>query len=270
MMKRIVTFMAFAITAMLTACAGAGTGLHKATADSEIGSAVAPESPERTSGISADTTATEQPEQAGNKVKAPQKSEVTAMKDMVLEGMSEEDITALCSVIKAANHTIEQRAIYDNLFDRLSKPGDLTWNYFDQSGEIQIGWACDGDISIQEVMATEGLTEDEAYAKYGGKVITYNEYSAEDFAQMMEKIRDTVTNNALRRDLQQIIDETRFAAKTHDVAHVEKLYHILHDMDYFLLNYRLDTEGEYIRDKSTISRYYGALSLYAGSQESGM
>ena len=52
------------------------------------------------------------------------------------------------------------------------------------------------------------------------------------------------------------------AAETHDVAYVESMYHILHDMDYYLLNYRSDTEGEFIRDKSTLSTYYGVLSVY--------
>lgn len=71
----------------------------------------------------------------------------------------------------------------------------------------------------------------------------------------------------MRSDLQYVIDEVRLAQQTHEVAHVENFYHVLHDMDYFLLNYRLDTEGQYIRDKSTISRYYGVLAVYGEEKE---
>lgn len=191
----------------------------------------------------------------------PQKDEVEAMRETVLDGMSDDDIETLCDFIKNSNRWLESKIIYNNFFYQLSDPDDLIWNYFDESGEIQIGWAYD-DVSIQEVMDEEGLTEDEFYEKYGSAVVTYNECSAEDFAQILESLKETVKNEALRYDLQQIIDEARLASETHDVEHAKNMYYLLHDMDYWLLNYRLDTEGQYILDKSTISKFYGVLSVY--------
>lgn len=196
-------------------------------------------------------------------VTAPKQAEVMAMREVVLDGMSEKETDTLSSLIKEANTKMESLIIYDNFFARLSDPDDLKWNYFDESGEIQIGWATgDDEQTIQEIMSQEGLTEAEYYEKYGNKVVAENKYSAEEFAQLLEEIQGSVLNEALKNDLQQIIDEARLAAETHDVEHAEKLYYLLHDMDYFLLNYRLDTEGQYIRDKSTISQYYGVLSVY--------
>ena len=197
----------------------------------------------------------------------PQKEEVQAMRETVLDGMAEEDIKALCSLVKNANEKIESKVIYNRFFQKLSDPDDLLWNSFDQTGEIQIGWAHDGKISKPDVMKEENLTEAEFYEKYGKEVAMYNDYDAEDFAQMLKKCRDTVENEAMRSDLQYVIDEVRLAQQTHEVAHVENFYHVLHDMDYFLLNYRLDTEGQYIRDKSTISRYYGVLAVYGEEKE---
>ncbi|MCD7863876.1 MAG: hypothetical protein LUG61_10315 [Lachnospiraceae bacterium] len=203
-------------------------------------------------------------EEAGSvEITAPDKADVMAMREIVLDGMSEEDAEHLCSLMKEADTKMESLIIYDNFFSRLSDPDDLKWNYFDESGEIQIGWATgDDEQTIQEIMSQEGLTETEYYEKYGNKVVAENKYSAEEFAQLLEEIQGSVLNEALKNDLQQIIDEARLAAETHDVEHAEKLYYLLHDMDYILLNYRLDTEGQYVKDKSTISKYYGVLSVY--------
>ena len=210
-----------------------------------------------------DSVSEETPVPAPTQRPVPQKEEVLSMREIVLDGMEEEDIKALCSLVKKANKRIENEVLYYRFFQILSDPDALLWNSFDQTGKIQIGWAYDGKISKTDTMKEENLTETEFYEKYGNQVAMYNDYNAEDFAQMLEKCRDTVENEALRNDLQYVIDEVRLAQQTHEVAHVENFYHVLHDMDYFLLNYRLDTEGQYIRDKSTIARYYGVLSVYA-------
>lgn len=202
------------------------------------------------------------PTPAPTEMPGPDKVDVMIQRGIALDGMSEKDADALCSLVKQANQTIASSAIYNGLFQRLADPDDLLWNCFDETGEVQIGWAHDGKISKRDVMQEENLTEDEFYEKYGEPIVMDNDHNAEDFAQMLEQCRDTVVNEALRSDLQYVIDEVRLAAESHDVTHVEKMYHVLHDMDYFLLNYRLDTEGQYIRDRSTISKYYGVLAVY--------
>ena len=44
----------------------------------------------------------------------------------------------------------------------------------------------------------EDLTEAEFYAKYASKVITDNKYSAEEFAQLLDKYAATIQNEALK------------------------------------------------------------------------
>ena len=52
----------------------------------------------------------------------PQKEEVLAMRENVLEGMKEENTKALCSLVKKANKKIENEVIYHRFFQILSDP----------------------------------------------------------------------------------------------------------------------------------------------------
>lgn len=206
---------------------------------------------------------TVQPETTSTEPTAPLPDKISEVRAIVLEGMSEDDIKGLCATIKRANYTIEYTKIYENLFTRLSNPDSLLWNCFEQTGEVQFAWAFNTERPIEEVMEEENITEDEFYQKYAQPVVINVEQNAEGFAQELEGYQKAVVNQALQSDLQQIIDLARLATQTHNVEHVVNMYHLLHDMDYFLLNYRMDKEMPYIRDTSTISRYYGVLNVYA-------
>lgn len=67
----------------------------------------------------------------------PSKEEVLAMRELVLEGMSDEEKERLTENVKIANLRMESAYLNDRLFDRLSDKENLYWNYFDQKGEIQ-------------------------------------------------------------------------------------------------------------------------------------
>lgn len=57
-------------------------------------------------------------------------------------------------------------------------------------------------------------------------------------------------------------ESVKQAKETHDVNEVINIYHILHDMDYYLLRYGPEDVGQYVSDTSTINKYYGALKIY--------
>lgn len=78
----------------------------------------------------------------------PTEENVLAARQQATEGMSQQQVERLTEVIKAANLWLEQRYMDENLFEKLSDPNSLYWNYFHQTGEIQIGWAVDGSIDI--------------------------------------------------------------------------------------------------------------------------
>ena len=169
----------------------------------------------------------------------PTKEEVLAMRAIVLTGMSEEEIKRLKENIKIANLQMEEAYLYDDLFARLEDKEDLYWNYFDEKGDIQIGW------------------ED------GSEVMTYNRFDAYNFMVLMSEMKESVENEKLRNDIQYIIDETALAAETHEMRHANNIYKALHDMDYFLLRYGIEDVGKYTADDSIVSKYYGVLSVYA-------
>lgn len=204
----------------------------------------------------------ERTEEEDSEPEPPEREEVLAARELALEGMSEEEAERLTENIKTANLVLEQAYMYDNIFGKLEDKDSLYWNYFDQTGEIQIGWAYEGDIVKKEVMEEENLTEEDFYSKYGSPVVAENHYDAEAFAELLADMKSTVNNENLQNDLQQIIDNTKLAAETHEMEYANNIYKLVHDMDYFLLRYGPDDVGSYVQDKSMISRYYGTLSFY--------
>lgn len=196
-------------------------------------------------------------------VAAPTKEEVLAARERVLEGMSREEIENLKENIKVANQQMESAYLNDNIFKKLEDKESLYWNYFDEKGEIQIGWAYDGSyLEVLAGMEKENISREEFYARYGTPVMDTNRFHAENFMEFFAEMKETVKDEKLREDLQQIIDETALAVENHEVEHVLNIYRLLHDMDYYLLRYGPEDVGKYVRDTSLIDRYYGVLSVY--------
>lgn len=193
----------------------------------------------------------------------PSQDEVLAARELALEGMTSEQIERLTELITGANMWWEYGYLYENIFSKLEDPDGLTWNYFDQTGEIHIGWAINADLDPEAVCAEENITKDEFYAKYGARAVTNNPYNADDFISWLEDIIAGVQNEYLRADLQYIADETQLAKEGHVMEHANNAYKMLHDMDYFLLRYGPVDVGQFVRDKSTVSKYYGMLSIYS-------
>lgn len=192
----------------------------------------------------------------------PSEEEVLQARAAALEGMTEQQAERLTETVKAANLALESQYLYHNLFGELSDPGSLYWNYFDETGEIQIGWAYDGEIDMAAVCRQEDLTEEEFYAQYGTPVVTENRYDAEGFIALMEELKEPVQNEALKADLQEIMNLTALAKNTHRMEYVSSIYKKLHDLDYFLLRYGPTDVGPYVQDDSTVTKYYGTLSVY--------
>lgn len=205
------------------------------------------------------TDAPSVPEMPPDGTEAPS---VLAARERALEGMTEEQVQRLKEAVMAANLDWEHRYLDSNIFGRLEDPDDLEWNRFEQTGEIQIGWTWDGKLGgdIDAVCREKNITKDEFYAQYGKRIVTENHEDADGFAERFSKLRDTVQDEALKADLQYIIDEMQLAKDTHEMAHANNLYEKLHDLDYFLLRYGPEDIGKYVRDRSTAEKYYGTLS----------
>ena len=193
---------------------------------------------------------------------APTEEQVLTARKEALQGMSDQQIQKLAKTVKTANLCLEQEYMYNDLFGRLEAPESLYWNYFHQTGEIQIAWATEGHIDKEAVCAAEGLTEEEFYAKYGAQVVAANRYDAAFFISLFNTLRDSAQNSALKAELQYLIDQTALARDTHEMEHVNNVYKKLHDLDYFLLRCGPADVGPYMQDTSTIYKYYGTLGAF--------
>lgn len=197
---------------------------------------------------------------------APTKDEVMAMRSVVLEGMSEDDIARLTENIKVANLVMESAYLNNDLFGKLSDANSPYWQYFDKVGEIQLGWWYNQTIVDKEViLKQEGITESEFDEEVYPPGMGYNRFDAANFIALMEEMQSFVQNEALKADLQQLIDLTYMAQITHEMEYANQVYKILHDLDYFLLRYGIEDVGKYTSDLGTVSNYYGVLTVYGAT-----
>lgn len=203
-------------------------------------------------------------------IAAPTKEQVLAAREQALEGMTEEQIDWLYTVILGANDWWERQYLWQNIFDYLEDPHDPAWNYFDQTGEINVQWSYTGDEydadTISEIMESEDLSWTGFCEKYGtdetlSELIVNNEYDADGFIEIIADIQSGVQNIDLKNDLQTVIDKTRLARDTHDMYAANDLYKTVHDLDYYLLRYGPDDVGSEVRDTTLVSKYFGMLSF---------
>ena len=153
----------------------------------------------------------------------PSKEEVLSARERVLEGMSAEEIKRLTENIKTANLQMEEAYLYDDIFAKLEDPDSLAWNYFDEKGDIQIGWAYDGERKKSEICEEENLTSEEFYQKYGTPVMVYNRFNGENFITLIEDMKSSVHDESLKADLDKLIDETKLATETHEMEHANNI-----------------------------------------------
>lgn len=204
-------------------------------------------------------------------VMPPTKEQVLAAREQALEGMTDEQIDRLYTVIIGANDWWERQYFYENIFSFLEDPNDPAWNYFDQTGEINVQWSYTGDAydrdAISEIMEREGLSWTGFCEKYGtdetlSELIVNNQYDADDFIEMITDIQSGVQSADLKNDLQTLIDKTALARDTHDMYAANDLFKTLHDMDYYFLRFGPEDIGEDVTDTAFVSKYFGMLSIY--------
>lgn len=200
---------------------------------------------------------------AGEKPSAPAEAAVLAAREQALADMDSAQIDRLNRVIREANLWWEHQYLYNNIFEKLSDPDSLYWNYFDQTGEIQIGWAVDGGLDMASVCREEGLTEEAFYSKYASRVVDANPCDAEDFAAILDGFLAAGGSEDLAAALESLREEILLARDLRSMEHANNAYKALHDLDYFLLRYGPADVGPYVTDDSTVSTYYGTLSVYA-------
>ncbi len=212
----------------------------------------------------------------------PTKGQVLAARKEALAGMTQTQIDRLTSVITSQNLWWE-REYLDNILTRLDDPDDLAWNYFEETGDIDVGegisYEDETGLTGDERLALcekEGITVDEFFEKYGTKtpilIGGYSKYSVDEIVSMIGQLRDTVQNQDLRTDLAYLSNQILWARETHRMLYVSNMFKLLHDLDYFLLRYGPDDQPStdpYYNMPSVVSNYYGMLTAFGADHGEG-
>lgn len=197
----------------------------------------------------------------------PSKEKVYSMREQVLHGMTEEEQTKLTETIKNANLAMESDYLYYDIFEKMADPEDLNWNRLEQTGEIQIGWGFDEEILEKY---SSGMTykefENQYAEQYGTQVIMDNPVDADKFVEIMQKMQNSLQSDLLTADFDNLVRNMQLAKETHNVEYLEEVYHILHDMDYFLLRYGPEDVAKYGSSPSLAAKYFGALQIYKSEE----
>lgn len=196
-------------------------------------------------------------------VRAPDKETVLAMREKVLAGMDEEAVSALKETIKVANLSMEALILNENLEKKLSDPENTYWELFEKTGDIRIGWALEEEQQKKRGEYKD-LTEEEFGERFGTPVYRYNRFAGEDFIRVMEEWKEKVPDEALKADFDRLAACMASGMEEHDAADIMSVYEMLHDMDYFLFRYGPEDVGGYVKDRSTVGRFYGSLEVYGG------
>ncbi len=208
---------------------------------------------------------------APSPIVAPTKEQVLAAREQALEGMTEDQADWLYTVITGANAWWERQYFYYDIFAYLEDPKDPAWNYFDETGQINVQWSYTGDEydleDIRRIREEEGLSWTGFCEKYGtedtlSEFLVNNEYDADDFIGILTDIQSTVQNADLKNDLQALIDKTAQARDKHDMSAANDIFKTVHDMDYYLLRYGPEDMAEEVEDTSFVKKYFGMLSIY--------
>lgn len=90
-------------------------------------------------------------------------------------------------------------------------------------------------------------------------------YDASDIVAILSQMQDTINDEAFKADFAKLIELVQEMKDTHDVNYLKQFYYMLHDIDYFLLRYGMESVGPGMLDKSTLAKYYGVLEVYRGT-----
>lgn len=210
----------------------------------------------------------------------PSEGEVEEVRKTALAGMDEGEIDALTTYVKDYHNWLESELIYGDMESRLSDKDSLNWNYFDQTGEIQTGWALEEDPEsdaktgreLYEYMRQKypefgEVSWDELGEMYGTPVYADNPYGSEVVIKRMGELTASADNEIFLSDVENLCDAMQQAKDTHEVEYVMRAHEILHDMEYFLLRYSPRDVAPFTRDKSLSGRYYGSLEVWKAWRE---
>lgn len=190
----------------------------------------------------------------------PSEESVREVREVALEGMEEEDIERIRGFVIQMNMYWENKFLWQEAEKELSDPESEQWDSFMQSGKRVIGYEFDPeDYKKNETLK---LSKKDFQEIFGKPVYGYDAHVADGMIATIEKTKQSAQNEAFKNDLTRLEEAICKAEETHDVNYVVEMYHIFHDMDYYLFRYGPGVYGDEVRDRSMLETYYGVLEVY--------
>ena len=142
----------------------------------------------------------------------PEKSTIVIIQEELTKDIDKTKLTEAKKTLHEIHMYFECGFIYEseNWIEKLSNPDSLGWCFWERTGVIEI----------------PGYTE---------KVD--NKKDGDTYIQWLENVKQVFTNLKLRKDITTVQKLIKYAVDNHDIKGLWYAHQILHDLDYWILNY---------------------------------
>lgn len=164
-------------------------------------------------------------------LKPPSDKQCKSAQERALSGLSPKEKQTVQNSINGMHMNIEYEFIDKDIRTLLKSPYSPYWEYWDHTGTISIG----------------------------GEGVVDNSVDGEVWIRDLQKNYNIVKDADLKADIQKMQDCVRSAVKNHDVNKLDELHKMLHDCDYWVVNYPVHFDKYAPEDWGGIDVYFGSL-----------
>jgi len=170
-------------------------------------------------------------------LKPPSEEQCKAAQKRSLSGLSTKERQTVQDDIRGMHMNMESEFIEKDIRTILKSPSNPNWEFWEHTGTVSIA----------------------------GEATVDNPVDGEVWIQALQKIYDIVKDTDLKADIQKMQDCVRSAVKNHDVNKLDELHKMLHDCDYWVVNYPVHFEKYAPVDWGGIDVYFNSLQCIKGN-----
>lgn len=164
-------------------------------------------------------------------LKPPSEEQCKAAQKRVLSGLSTKERQTVQDDIRAMHMNMESEFIEKDIRTVLKSPSNPNWEFWEHTGTVSIA----------------------------GEETVDNPRDGDTFIRNLQKIYDIAEDTDLKADIRKMQECVRSAVKNHDVNKLDELHKMLHDCDYWVVNYPVYFEKYAPVDWGGIDVYFNSL-----------
>lgn len=164
----------------------------------------------------------------------PTEQECKDLKTLIFQGLSDEEIKTVQKYIHEAHMYLESNIVNENLWKRLSNKNSDSWKIWENTGTVNVD----------------------------GVNILHNR-SGQTYIDELEEVKMILGNNSIFiTDIEKIQQSMQDAVKNHDVAKLFLFHQMIHDCDYWIVNYPIHFDTVAPPDWEAVNFYYDSLFAF--------